>query len=109
MSKVAFCLCIYGASNLLKIGVIIYSNVIALKLKYCSVCIYDCSPHPCSTFNGVPWFLLLHGDLSWELTSHSWETTCILGSPEEDIIAVLAQAMPVTVLLSQPVNVGKKA
>ena len=49
----------------------------------------------------------------WErstVTGIAWaKTTCILGSPEEDIIAVLAQAMPVTVLLSQPVNVGKKA
>lgn len=55
MSKVSFCLCIYGASNLLKIGVIIYSNVITLKLKYCPVCIYDCSPVL------VPHLMVFHG------------------------------------------------
>lgn len=30
--SLAFCLCMYRPSNLLKIGVIIYSNIIILKL-----------------------------------------------------------------------------
>lgn len=42
--SLVFCLCLCGCSNLLKTRVIIYSNMIAWKLKYCSVYIYDYFP-----------------------------------------------------------------
>ena len=58
--SLAFCLCMYRSSNLLKIGVIIYSNTMILKLWYCSGYMYE--HFSCSAFNAIPWFLLLRAD-----------------------------------------------
>lgn len=79
----SFWLVYYRPSNLLKIGVIIYSTTTMLKRKYYPGCVYECFPPAWSAFNDIPWFLLLHaGDLAWETGTNTWETASVRGGPE---------------------------
>lgn len=107
--SLAFCLWIYRPSNLSKIGVIIYSNII-LKLKYHSSYIYDYSPPL------VLHLMAFHGFCFYVVFVYRENLGVIAGTqplskgPQRWIwlvLGIFAQTVPVTVLLTQPVSVGK--
>lgn len=87
--SLAFCSYTYRPSNLFKIGVIIYSNMILLMLKSCSGYIYDC--FLCLVlhlmgFHGFWCSMVLI--FLWESRSNCWERTSRWGSPEVDVTAI---------------------
>lgn len=75
--------CIYRPSNLFKIGVIIYSSIIILKLKYCSSDFFlPLVPH-LMTFD--EFFFSVVVICQEETVRDGWGDSLFPGSPEEDM------------------------
>lgn len=97
--------CIYRPSNLFKIGVIIYSNIIILKLKYCSYDFFLPLALHLMTFNEFCFSVVVI--CQEETVSDRWGTASFPGAQRRiwHVVPIVTQAVPVTVVLTQPVSV----
>lgn len=110
--SLAFCSYTYRPSNLFKIGVIIYSNMILLMLKSCSGYIYDCFLCLVLHLMGFHGFWCSMVLIFYEKVGVIAEKEPLAEGARRSMwlrLPFFAQTAPVTVLLAQPVSVDKRA